>query len=473
MTFANFKNARIVRSGWLDEGGRRLDCNPYMSGALEARDTLKQLKVRKDALSTLTAGHAGGIYNGPQFKRNYVDSAEHGVPFVSSGSMLQADLSTLPLLRRKDAESGRLSYLKLRHGMMLISCSGTIGRMVYVRPEMDGVWSSQDVLKVVPNPEKIPSGYLYAFLSSRYGVPQVVSGTYGAIIQHIEAEHIAGLPVPRFDPEFEDEIHRLIEEAASLRSEASKKLSDALKQLEWAAGFATTDLPQVTELSYSNVYCSALNDRLDAPYHSAPALKAEAMLDSSPLGAAPLSSVVKRYFKPPIFKRLWVDGEEHGRLFVSGNDIYRYQPEDPRYVSKRTPRFHEFVLDRGTVIFQAAGQIYGLFGRPLLVHGWLEGAFCADDVFRITPFTEVDGAFLYLFLRTKVGEALIKRQACGNSIPRVWEPHISRLRVLWPNQTVRESFAKPVIEAHEMIEKARQAELKAISLLEDKVKGAS
>ena len=84
-----------------------------------------------------------------------------------------------------------------------------------------------------------------------------------------------------------------------------------------------------------------------------------------------------------------------------------------------------------------------------------------------------DGAFLYLFLRTKVGEALIKRQACGNSIPRVWEPHISRLRVLWPEPAVRKSFAKPVIEAHEMIEQARQAELKAVRLLEQKIKGGT
>jgi type I restriction enzyme S subunit len=41
MKFASFRNARVVRSGWLEEGGRRLDCNPYMSGALEARDALK------------------------------------------------------------------------------------------------------------------------------------------------------------------------------------------------------------------------------------------------------------------------------------------------------------------------------------------------------------------------------------------------------------------------------------------------
>ncbi|MBR7907606.1 hypothetical protein [Burkholderia cenocepacia] len=222
MTFASFKNARIVRSGWLDEGGRRLDCNPYMSGALEARDTLKQLRVRKDALSTLTSGFAGGIYNGPVFARAWVENPEHGVPFLSSSDMLYADVSALPLLQRRYAQSKKLAHLELSVGTTLITCSGTIGRMTYVRPEMAGMWSSQHIMKVVPNPDRIQPGYLYAFLSSRYGVPLVVSGTYGAIIQHIEPEHIADIPVPRFDADFEEQVHKLVSGAANDVSESSR-----------------------------------------------------------------------------------------------------------------------------------------------------------------------------------------------------------------------------------------------------------
>lgn len=457
---------KAVRAAWLEEGGRRLDCNPYMSGALEARDALRRLS-KTEILSDVTER----IFHAGREGRTWVDDPRYGIPFMGSSDILSADLSTLPLISKKQVERNPL--FKLGEAWTLITRSGTIGRMAYVRPDMAGMACSEHVLRVVPKPDRIPPGYLYAFLSSRYGVPLVVSGTYGAIIQHIEPEHIADLPVPRFEPEFENEIHLLVEKTASLRCRASCQLATSLKQLEDAAGFSSDDLPQVTEFSHSSVKCSDLNDRLDAPYHSAAALSAEKMLDRSPFGVETLPSVVKRYFKPPIFKRLWVEGEEYGRLFVSGNDIYRYQPEEPRYVSRRTPKFNEFVLQRGTVVFQAAGQIYGLFGQPLYVNGWLEDTFCADDVFRISPFTETDGAFLYLFLKTRVGEALIKRQACGNSIPRVWEPHISRLRVLWPEPSVRESFAKPVIEAHEMIEHARQAELKAIRLLEQKIKGES
>jgi len=102
---------------------------------------------------------------------------------------------------------------------------------------------------------------------------------------------------------------------------------------------------------------------------------------------------LRGYFKPPMFKRLWVADSTYGPQFVSGNDAYRFEAEELRYVSVKTPHFDEFILKRGWVVFQAAGQIYGLFGQPLLVVGWLENLFCADDVYRLVPHNELDGAF--------------------------------------------------------------------------------
>ena len=185
-----------VPSAWLEQQGRRLDCGPYLSGAIEAKLFLKDLPVGCAELRELTRGHEGGIYNGPQFVRNYVPDPDFGVPFLSSSSMLHAEFHRIDLLRRSDAVSRRLAYLELEEGMTLISCSGTIGRMAYVRPEIAGMWSSQHVLKVVPDPDLVRPGYLYAFLSGRFGVPLVVGETYGAIVQHIEPGHISDLPVP-------------------------------------------------------------------------------------------------------------------------------------------------------------------------------------------------------------------------------------------------------------------------------------
>ena len=58
---------KAVPSTWLENNGRRLDCGPYMSGAIEAKELLKRHATV--ALETLTTGHNGGIFNGPRFPR--------------------------------------------------------------------------------------------------------------------------------------------------------------------------------------------------------------------------------------------------------------------------------------------------------------------------------------------------------------------------------------------------------------------
>ena len=70
---------KSIPSSWMRRDGRRLDCGPYLSGALEAKIRLEELSARKQPLKDLPRGHSGGIYNGPQFSRNFVPDAEHGV----------------------------------------------------------------------------------------------------------------------------------------------------------------------------------------------------------------------------------------------------------------------------------------------------------------------------------------------------------------------------------------------------------
>jgi type I restriction enzyme S subunit len=192
MKLGNLKNP--VMASWLREQGFRLDAPPFLSGAIEAQKLLEQLPVKKEPLASLTQGELG-IFHAGRVKRNWVTEPEYGVPFLSSTDILQADLSRLSLIsQRVVAENPKLTIHK---DWSLITRSGSIGRMTYTRPDMDGMACSEDVLRVAPDLDRILPGYLYAFLSSKFGVPLVVGGTYGAIIQHIEPHHIANLPVPR------------------------------------------------------------------------------------------------------------------------------------------------------------------------------------------------------------------------------------------------------------------------------------
>lgn len=462
-----------VPFSWIPRWGHRLDVEPFVGGAVETRVYLEKAPYPKQALHELTTGHNGGIYNGPMFRRNYVDSRMHGVPFLTSGSMLRADLSDVGLLRRKDAESPKLCYLRLTRGTTLISCSGSIGRTVYARPDMEGMWASQDIMKVVPNPATVPPGFLFAYLSSKFGVPMVTSGTYGAIIQHIEPEHIATLPVPRLGNAVETEIHDLVEEAAMLRAGAAKAIRETVAAIPATLGLRPLKIDDVTKFGVAEVFATQLKGRLDAAYHSAAAMEVDSQFASCGVPVAPMTEVLANYFKPPMFKRLWVNDPEYGRQFVSGNDAYRFEAEELRYVSIKTPNFEEFILKRGWIVFQAAGQIYGLFAQPLFVNGWLEDIFCADDMYRLVPHNEIDGAYLFAFLKTPYGQVLLKRQASGNSIPRVWDPHVRDIRIPWPSEMVREDAALPILRAHADIEAARVKEKKAIALVEMSIEGAA
>lgn len=470
MKFASFKNARIVRSGWLEEGGRRLDCNPYMSGAQEARDALRRLKVRKDALLTVTSGYSGGIYNGPVFSRIWVDRPEYGVPFLGSSDISNADLATLPLLKKTYAQSKKLSHLELTEGTTLITCSGTIGRMAYVRPDMAGIWSSQHVMKVVPDPDKIPAGYLYAFLSSRYGVPLIVSGTYGAIIQHIEPEHIAALPTPRFDAQTERAIATKMDAAARARAQAVELLQDATSRLQRKLGLKSpTPVPSLPKPDVAAVSNEAFRDRGDAYYYSARNAESRKAFDS--VGANRALGDVVEVFIPGIFKRLYASDPQYGSPYITGGDVFELAPTTDKYLMKRVAAEYRLLLRKGMIVVQEAGQLGGLIGRSVMVGSYLDGFSCSNNMIRIVPEDDIDGGYLFTLLSSEHGVRLLSREAAGSSIPHTDEQRVKRIQVPWPSRTDREDIGAPAIRARELRDQACVWEREARDMLEARILG--
>ncbi|HGF4890644.1 TPA: restriction endonuclease subunit S, partial [Escherichia coli] len=162
---------KAVPSSWLENNGRRLDCGPYLSGAMEAKEKLRALKVKKEPLESLMQG----IFHAGRESRLWVDTKEYGVEFLSSSEIQLADLSFLPLISKKQVAAN--PNFTIRQNWTLITRSGTIGRMAYAGPNLDGLACSEHVMRVAPDQEKVLPGYIFAYLSSKFGVPLIVSGT--------------------------------------------------------------------------------------------------------------------------------------------------------------------------------------------------------------------------------------------------------------------------------------------------------
>jgi type I restriction enzyme S subunit len=472
MKIVNLKNP--VMASWLREQGFRLDAPPFLSGAIEARKLLEQLPVKKEPLASLTKGYNGGIFNGPKFARTYVDDPAHGVPFVGSSDMLQADLSRLPLLGKKDAYSPALSYLRLEEGMTLISCSGTIGRMVYVRSDMAGMWSSQHIMKVVPNPDRILSGYLYAFLSSKFGLPLVVGGTYGAIIQHIEPHHIAHLPVPQLSAEIEARAHGLVQEAAALRTRATKMMEEGKQQLTQMSGLHTLlSASSPTPFCTTAVASTYVGSRLDGFYHSTYHSEALQDLMQGKLGVIEIGSIAESIIEPNRFKRAPVNNPTHGLPFFGTAALMRIDPEPTYYIARRQPGVEQYIVDESTLLIPRSGQLSGIIGVCVLPYGKVIHGAVTEDAIRIRCRTAVDTGYLFIALNGEHGIRQLKARAYGSSIPHLDVHQIGCVFVPKLPEKERERIGEMGVYIGKLRDTAIRLEAEARTIVETAIEEAS
>ncbi|WP_062204356.1 hypothetical protein [Streptomyces sp. NBRC 109706] len=465
MKIANLSNP--VTSAWFQEQGLRLDASPYVSGALKVRKLLQRLPETVP-LASLTTGHNGGIFNGPMFRRVYLTDPEHSVPFLGTKDMMAADLTGLPRLRKADAHSAALSYLQLKPGMTLISCSGfNAGRRAYVRPDMDGIWSSQDTLKVQPDPEQIKSGYLYAFLLSRFGEALVRGSVYGSAVKHIEPHHIAGLPVPRFGDRVESEIHELVEESAELRARHQAELVAATKDF-----FDSNGLSELNELrwhqqerdlgfevaSVGPTSLRALNfapraQRLIEKLETVPGAKLGDICSGGHLGSG-----VR-------FKRVDSD-PENGVQLVGQRQGFWLRPEG-RWISAAHAPGGIFAEDE-TVMIAAQGTLgeNEVFCQPIFVTGkWLDYAYTQHFLRVVTGAPDVSGAYLFAFFRSQTAFRVLRSLSVGGKQQDIHEFLRTQIPVPIAPPADRERIAATVRTAYRCRDRADVLEDKALALL--------
>lgn len=465
MIFGNFKNARIVRSGWLENGGRRLDCNPYMSGALEAQETVNGLNTKIEKLREVTSD----IFDSGRESRKWVDGKKYGIRYMGTSAINSADLTYLPLISRKQVTKN--PRLSIERGWSLITRSGTVGRMAYVRPDMEGLTCSEDVLRVVPDDSKILPGYLYAYLASKYGVPLVVSGTYGAIIQHIEPEHIRDLPVPRFEPRFEGMVNSKIEEAAQLLSSYQSLIQEATDTLFASVGLA--------DLEPGEWNSSGPDTRFSVKLPDVASLRA---LNFNPRFAALVAKIKSGPFKKlddiclpgtlargGRFKR--VDAHpEHAYQMIGQKELFWLKPEG-RWVAKSAMDPNSLGIP-GAVMVAAQGTLgeSELYCRAEFIWGpWAEMAFSEHILRVISDEAIMPRGCLFAFMRSETAFRMLRSISVGSKLQDHHYKYRGELPVPYPESSVQCDIHEKVVTAYEARHKAIALTDEAIRIVEQRI----
>ncbi|HFG1622092.1 TPA: restriction endonuclease subunit S, partial [Vibrio cholerae] len=141
------------------------------------------------------------IFKGPRLKSEnlIVEELADGVePYYTPSAVLQEKSDSVKLLNVNFATEKQLATInavRVYRGDIVITRSGTIGRVAYITERLDGAIVSDDLIRVRIEDEELRL-YVYQFLQTEKALNQMLRNEYGAVQQHLEPAHISGILIP-------------------------------------------------------------------------------------------------------------------------------------------------------------------------------------------------------------------------------------------------------------------------------------
>jgi type I restriction enzyme S subunit len=131
-----------------------------------------------------------------------------------------------------NTQTERMGRWIIRSGTVLVTCSGTIGRVAIASNAMDGWAASQHILRIAPKINIGHEGYIATFLMSPYGQHQLQSKIYGGVVDELTAEDTARVLIPDLPYSEQEKIGAPAREAYELRDKANTLEDQAIACME-------------------------------------------------------------------------------------------------------------------------------------------------------------------------------------------------------------------------------------------------
>lgn len=370
-----------------------------------------------------------------------------------------------------------IEALRVHKGQVLLTCSGTIGNVAYVSRTLDNRIFSHDLLRINSKRDN-DAGYIYAYFKTKVGNKMLLTNKYGAVVTHIEAEHLASVPIPDAPDSIKDEINSLIVRSFELRDESNDLLDKAnellikelalppIEEFKQRASYYQKNKPVDT----FSVKFSDLDGRFDGSYHI-PVV--DAIVDHLKQQSAEVTAVgdpriSKEIILPGRFKRVYVE-EGHGRVFIGGKQLWELDPSNKKYLSivhhadriKKQLELHE-----NMTLITCSGTI----GKVALVGKHWENWTANQHIIRVVPASTDLAGYINVFLSSDYGHELITRYTYGSVVDEIDDNHVSQIAFpILRDQNAQYDINSLALEANEKRYLAYQLEQEALKKMNDEV----
>ncbi|MCD7762424.1 MAG: restriction endonuclease subunit S [Lachnospiraceae bacterium] len=445
--------------------GKRLEASVFDVDARQARRIVEDGKYP----ATMVCGESGlaSAYTRGRFKRIWVEKSDF--PIYQPSTIL--DIKPTPDGYISSRTKVNIDSLRVSKGQILMTCSGTIGKVAYVSDTLDNLIFSHDLLRIDCK-DPVDAGYLYAYFKTEVGNKILTTNMYGAVISHIEAEHLQMVPIPVAPFTIREKINELVVQSYALRDESNALVDEATRIM-----IAELHLPPISELkknaSIANTFSvrlSNLDCRVDASYH-VPVVNAiieQFQRNAEEVTIVGDSRISKEVILPGRFKRVYVD-EGYGRVLIGGKQVNELDPSGKKYLSiaKHDKRINrELFIKEGTTLITRSGTI----GKVALVPRHWENWVASEHIIRVVPASDDIAGYLNIFLASEYGHQLITRFTYGSVVDEIDDNHVRQIAIpLLKNHDAQKEINDLALTANKKRYEAYCLEQEALKIMNDKV----
>ena len=449
--------------------GKRLEASVFDVDAKHARAAVEHGKYPVKMVGG--ANGLAGSYVCGRFKRIWVEKSDF--PIFQPSSI--TDIYQTPDGYISHKTQTNIDALRVHEGQVLMTCSGTIGKLSYVSKTLDNQIFSHDLLRINSN-DPSDAGYIYAYLKSATGNKILLTNSYGAVITHIEPEHLATVPIPDAPEEIKKHISDLIVKSYALRDESNSLIDEATGlliselQLPDISSFDVELYKKKANVDTFSVKLSKIAGRIDASFH-VPIV--DAIIEHMKQHAAEVTTVgdkriSKEIILPGRFKRVYVE-EGYGRVFIGGKQILELDPTNKKYLSlvhhgDRISK--QLELHENMTLITCSGTI----GRVALVGKHWENWTANQHIIRVVPASKDVAGYLSVFLASEYGYPLITHYTYGSVVDEIDDTHVSSIPFpLLKNADVQRRINELALQASEKRYEAYTLEQQALRIIDKEV----
>ena len=445
--------------------GKRLEASVY---DIEAKQVRQLITSGRYPLTTI--GGQNGLassYTGARFKRVWVEKSD--IPIFQPSSI--SDVKPCPDGYISHLTNTNIEALRVKKGQVLMTCSGTIGKVSYVSETLQDKIFSHDLLRIDCK-ETIDQGYIYTYFRSKVGNKILLTNSYGAVITHIEPEHLATVPIPNASQEIKARIHNLIVRSYELRDQSNKLIDQATRLL-----IEELKVPEIDECVMNNnlgntfsVKLSEINGRADASYHI-PTVNfilthmRKSVEEITTIGDPRIS---KKIILAGVFKRTYVS-EEYGFPFLGGKEITQLNPQTEKFLSKSMHKVRyekELKVSENMILVSDRGTI----GTVALVPKHWNGYAVSQNVLKVVPASDEIAGYIYIYLNSELGRVLLRRQTYGSVVDMIDNNSLASVEIpILKRKDIQIEINSLALKANKKRYEAYEAEHEALKIMDEEV----